>query len=616
MGKILRVDLTNNKISTDSLNEDLARKFFGGRCLGAKLLFDEIPAKIDPLGPENVLIFSTGPLTGSGVPSGNRYAIITKSPQTGFFLDTYAGGHFGSEIKFAGYDFIIISGRSEKPVYLVIDDDNIDIKDASKIWGLDCWSAETALKKDFGDESARVAVIGPAGEKLVNYALVSNEHHQCGRGGAGAVMGSKKVKGVVIRGSRGVKVANPKGLLHYLENEIHLILTEGPMAELVKGIKYYTPGSVEEHNEMGLLPTYNFRQGVFDRVEKISGHYMRDRIVAKDKACFSCNTPCNKFSVIKEGQYAGGMVVGPDYETLAMLGSNIGFDNVEAVAHANIICDKLGIDTISTGNVIGFITECFEKRIVTKEDVDGLDLEFGNERAVMSLLKKIGQRQGIGDILSKGVLQISKKIGKESGRFAMQVKGMEYPGYVPAASPAFALEYAVTDRGGCHRRAWPVFAEKSAGAPYTTEGRAKVIKDLFDKRLPLHSAIVCDLFFGWSGSGWEEFKQMINFVMDVEMDDAGLQLIAERGFTIARAFNVREGATREDDILDYRTMTEEQPIGPAQGKNVTKEMLNEMLDEYYQLRGWDIKTGIPTRETLMRLGISDVAIALGDKVVE
>ncbi|MEM2921761.1 MAG: aldehyde ferredoxin oxidoreductase C-terminal domain-containing protein, partial [Candidatus Bathyarchaeia archaeon] len=366
------------------------------------------------------------------------------------------------------------------------------------------------------------------------------------------------------------------------------------------------PGSVEEHNEMGLLPTYNFKQGQFERIDKITGHYMRDRIVATDKACFSCNTPCNKFSIIREGKYAGGKVVGPEYETISMLGSNIGLDTIEAVANANIICDKLGIDTISAGNVLGFTAECLEKGLITQRDLDGVDLRFGSDEAVMNLLEKIGNREGAGELLAQGVRAMAKVIGKGSEKFAMQVKGLEYPGYVPAASPAFALEYAVTDRGGCHRRAWPVFAEKSAGAAYTTEGRAKLIKELFDKRLVLHSAIFCDLFFGWSGSGWEEFKNMVKLVMGIEMTDESLQLIAERGFAASRAFNVREGATRADDILDFRTMNEKQPIGPAKGKNVTREMLDEMLDEYYRLRGWDVETGIPAKEILSRLGIGDL----------
>lgn len=272
----------------------------------------------------------------------------------------------------------------------------------------------------------------------------------------------------------------------------------------------------------------------------------------------------------------------------------------------NILCDKLGLDTISTGNVIGFAIECFEKGLITVRDTDGLKLKFGDAEVVLRLIHKIAAREGIGELLAMGVKRAAEKIGKGSERFAMHVKAMEYPGYQPGASPAFALEYAVTDRGGCHRRAWPVFAEKEAGKPYTTEGRAKLIKRLFDERLPLHSGIVCDLFFGWCGLDSQDFIKMIQFVTGRELTEKDLQRLAERGFAITRAFNVREGAGRKDDVLAPRTMEEPQPVGPAKGKMVSKEMLEEMLDEYYSLRGWN-KRGIPKKSTLEALGLGEIA---------
>lgn len=605
-GSILRVDLTRGKVVKKRLEKYLT-KFLGGRCLAAKLLFDELSPHIDPLGPDNKLIFVTGPLTGAGVPSGNRYIIATKSPQTGLFLDSHAGGHFGPEIKYAGFDFIIIEGAAKEPSYLSIDNDKVEIKRCPSIWGLDCWEAEKALKEELGDETARAAVIGPAGEHLVNFSLVSNDYfHQCGRGGAGAVMGSKKLKGIVVRGDKGIKLADPDGLLEYLEGELDWKLREGPSADLVKNIKYDTPGTVEICQELGLLPTYNFRQGQFEKACEIGGHAMRERIVAADKACYSCITPCNKFSVISEGVYKNSKIGGPEYETIALLGSNLGVGSIEAIAYANVLCDKLGLDTISTGNVIGFAIECFEKGLITTQDTNGLELRFGDPEVVLKLISKIAVREGIGELLAMGVKRAAEKIGRGSERFAMHVKAMEYPGYQPGASPAFALEYAVTDRGGCHRRAWPVFAEKEAGKPYTTEGRAKLIKRLFDERLPLHSGIVCDLFFGWCGLNSQDFIKMVRFVTGRELTGEDLQILAERGFAIARAFNVREGVDRKDDMLAPRTMEEPQPIGPAKGKKVSKEMLEEMLDEYYSLRGWD-KRGIPKRSTLEALGLNEIA---------
>jgi aldehyde:ferredoxin oxidoreductase len=419
-------------------------------------------------------------------------------------------------------------------------------------------------------------------------------------------MGSKKLKGIVIRGSKGVKVADPEGLINFLKTEMDWMLREGPSASLVKDIKYYTPGSVEGCQELGLLPTYNFQRGQFEHYKTIGGHYMRERMVVKDKACFSCNTPCNKYSVIKEGKYVGGRIGGPEYETLALLGSNTGIDNAEAVAQANILCDRLGVDTISVGNVIAFIMECRSRNLVSKEMLNGLDPRFGDEDSVMKLIEKIAKREGIGDLLARGVKYVAQKIGKGSERFAMHVKGMEYPGYVAAASPAFALQYAVTDRGGCHRRAWPVYAEASAGAPYTTEGRAQLIKKLFDERIPLHCGICCDLFFGWCGAGWDEFLKLTKYVTGLELDKNYLQTLAERCFALTRAFNVREGARRSDDTAPPRTMEEAQPTGPAQGRKVTREMMDRMLNEYYELRGWDLETGVPKGETLDKLGLQDV----------
>ncbi|MEM3704122.1 MAG: aldehyde ferredoxin oxidoreductase C-terminal domain-containing protein, partial [Candidatus Bathyarchaeia archaeon] len=325
-----------------------------------------------------------------------------------------------------------------------------------------------------------------------------------------------------------------------------------------------------------------------------------------DKSCYSCNTPCTKFSVVKEGVYQGLSIVGPEYETNAMLGSNVGNSKLELIIKANEICDRLGLDTISAGNVIGFAMECYEKGILTKENCDGLELSFGNMDAAFKLMHKIAYREGIGDILAEGVRYAAQKFNKGSEKFAMHVKGMEYPAYEPRGSPAFALLYAIADRGACHRRGWPVIIESKKYKPGTIEGRPKLVKELYDNRTILHCIGVCDMPYNAAGIDHSDIAQILSAVTGWNITVEELSTVAERVASLIKAFNVREGARRTDDALAWRTMHEPLPSGPTKGQFISEEMLNLMLDEYYQLRGWDKATGIPLPETLARLGLEDV----------
>lgn len=494
MGTILRIDLTTRTVKKQQLDVALSRKYIGGRGLGARILFDDVGPGTEPFSQDNELIVCTGPVTGCLVPGANRFVIVTKSPETGFFLDTYAGGNFGPELKFAGYDAAVIRGRAEAPVYVYINDNEVDIRDASHLWGKDCWETEDVLKKELGHR-VRAAVIGPAGEKLVKYAVVSTDYfHQCGRGGAGAVMGSKNLKGIAVLGTKPIDISSPDELIAFVSTEIEEKFMSGPSAETVRcRMKYGTPLTMNFTQEIGILPTRNFTAGQFEKSDQIDGHAMREKIVVSDKSCYSCSIACRKYSVVRSGRFKGSKLVGPEYETNAMLGSNLGIDDVSAILEANVMCDRLGIDTISVGNIIGFAIECYQKGILTKKETDGLDLRFGNVDSVLNMISKIASREGLGTILAEGAAAAAKKFGRGSERFVLSVKRMEYPAYEPRGSPAFALAYAITDRGACHRRAWPTTVETKSLKPFTSEGRAALVKKLYDDRIPLHCGVVCDV---------------------------------------------------------------------------------------------------------------------------
>lgn len=610
-GKILRVNLSKRKVKKQPVTSKLAKKFIGGKGIATKILFDEVEPNVDPLGPKNKLIFGTGPVTGCPVPAANRLVIITKSPLTGLFLDTYAGGHFAPELKFAGFDFVVIEGRSKQPVYTYIEDEHVIIKEASHLWGRDCWETEKILKDEIGGE-AKVACIGPAGEKAVNFALVSHDYfHQCGRGGAGAVMGSKNLKAIAVSGSKGIRIHKYDELMKFVANEIEYKFSKGPLTNTVRDrMQFGTPLTMDFTQQLGILPTYNFKKGCFEKYEEINCYRLRRDFIVSDKSCYSCNTPCCKFSIVKFGKYGGVKLVGPEYETLALLGSNLGIDKLDSIIKANELCDRLGVDTISVGNVIGFAMGCYEKKILTKEEVDGIDLEFGNDEAVMRMISKIAYREGIGSILADGVRVAAEKIGKGSKEFAMHSKGMEYPAYEPRGSPAFALLYAITERGACHRRAWPVIAEMKLESN-TIKSRAKLVKDLYDARIVLHCGLVCDFPYNISGINTEDFTKMLSYVTGWQVTLDQMYTLAERVASLTRAFNIREGTSRKNDILATRTMKKQLPNGPSKGKLISKQMLDSMLDEYYKMRGWDEKTGIPLKECLEKLGLSDVAHRIG-----
>ena len=607
-GRILRVNLTKKVSTVESLNYTEARRFVGGRGLAAKMLFDELSPGTDPLGSENKLIFATGPVTGTMAPGSSRYMIVTKSPETNLFLDTYAGGHFPAEMKYAGYDHIIIEGAAEKPTYLWIDNDNVELRDASHLWGQLSSEAESNLKQEVNDDTTRVAVIGPGGENLSNLAIVQNDYwHRCGRGGAGAVMGSKKLKAVVIRGSQGVRTADHQTLMDYILTTWEDKITKGTMAKVAEGLMMYgTRSGIPGMNAANVLATRNFQEGQFRNRDKANFlPAMRSLLGFRDTSCTCCSLACCKFSKIKSGPYAGTKGGSLQQETHTLMTSNLEIDSEEFSVAANDLCDNLGIDTMGAGTIIGFAMECYERGLLSKKDLGGIDLRFGNQDAVLKLLPMIAHRQGIGDLLAQGIRIASEKIGHGSEDFAMHGKGLASPAYKPGiASPANALAYAIADRGACHRRARPHVKEQGL-PPFSIEGRPQLVKDLYDERIPWHCALSCDFPTYVSGLDFKEAAFILSIVTGWDFTEEEMHTLANRVASLVRAFNCREGATRADDTLAPRSFRVE-TAGPATGKVLTRKMLNTMLDEYYALRGWD-KEGVPTTETLKKLGMVDVA---------
>ena len=601
-GKLLEVDLTSGKTKDLPVPDGMMEKYLGGRGLGARLLFDLLPPGTHPLSPENVLIFLTGPLTGSTVTGTSKFVVVTKSPLTQGWCDSYSSGRIALELKKAGYDGMVIRGRSNDPCYLKIDGSGVEIRGADSLWGKDSFETERILKEMEKNPSAGVSSIGPAGEKLGKFACINSDlYRQAGRGGVGAVMGSKKLKAIVVRGTKGPDLHDRKKLIE-LNRETYRRSRKSQVAEA--RMKYGTPLTLNITHAGGILPTKNFQFGTWEKalgkIDSVGVH----RSLKSHKACISCLVPCSLITEVREGRYQGISVEGPEYETLGMFGSNLLIDSLPIIIRANILCDRLGLDTISTGNVIGFAMECFERGLISAKETEGLEIRFGDAEASLAAIEMIAQREGFGDLLAEGVKAASERIGKDSARFAMHVKGLEFPAYEPRGAFGSGLSYAVSPRGACHRRAWPPAMEILGGyPPYTVEGKAEMIKDLYDQNCVLHSLLVCDMPAKFIPLSLEDYANYFQAVTGEAISVADFLNIADRIETLIRMFNLREGFTRKDDTLPYRTLAEPLPDGPAKGRFIGEENLNRMIDDYYACRGWDSK-GVPTEATLRKVGLS------------
>jgi len=597
-GKLLEIDLTSGKTKNAPISDEMVETYLGGRGLGARLLFDRLPAKTDPLSPENVLIFLTGPLTATMVPGSSKFVVITKSPLTHGWCDSYSSGRISVELKKAGYDGMVIRGKSNHPCYLRIDDKGVEIREANLFWGRDSFETEKRLRESERDAPVGVSSIGPAGEKLSRFACINSDlYRQAGRGGVGAVMGSKNLKAIVVKGKRAVGLHDRKRVIE-LNRENYQRAKKSVVAQA--RMKYGTPLTLNITHTGGILPTKNFQFGTWEKaLEKIDSVGVHKSLISH-KACLSCFTHCSMITRVSEGKYKGSELEGPEYETLGMFGSNQLIDDLPTIIQANILCDKLGLDTISAGNVIGFIMECFERDLISPGETEGVEIRFGDREASLAAIEMMAYRQGFGDILAEGVKVISERIGKESDQFAMHVKGMEFPAYEPRGAFGAALSYAVSPRGACHRRAWPPAKEILGNyPPYTVEGKAEMVKGLYDENCILHSLLVCDMPAKFIPLSHDDYSKYFEAVTGMPVSKEDFRVIADRIETLIKMFNVREGFARKDDALPYRTLHEPLPDGPAKGQFIGEENLNRMLDEYYALRGWD-RLGIPREETLKK----------------
>jgi len=602
MGKILRVDLENESYGVEPLDDKVAFLLLGGKGLGIWLLYKSTRAHLDPLSPENPVIFATGPLTGTLAPN-SRFCLVSKSPATGAVDDSYCGGFFGPELKFAGYDALLVLGRCDNPIVLVVDDGNVRFESADEVWGKSTFETEGILKKKLGKDF-KIVEIGPAGERCSPIAGAFSEGRSAGRGGIGAVMGSKKLKAVVVRGRHPVRVYDPKNF----EKMTWIAYRALRMNEVtVRSLpEYGTANILLTINETGALPTRNFKTGRFQGADRISGEALRERLWKKDFACsMGCTIKCSKIASVETKPYIGTVIDGPDYETVFALGSNCGVDDVEAVSYANYLCDLYGIDTISTGNIIGFVMELYEKGIVGRRELEGIDATWGSSEALINLVKKIGEGEGIGVALQSGVRKLGQKYeGSES--FAMHVKGLEMPAYEPRAAQGMGLCYAVSERGACHLRAYTAGAELlgyGGGADPRAYDRAKVqlAVDRQDEKAVVDSSVLC--FFTLFGMRLKELYQMVVPCTGFNYKDVSeLKRLGARVITLARLFNVREGFGRKDDTLPERSLTEPLTEGASAGQVVH---LEQMLNDFYELRGWG-SNGEPTKETVRELELDKI----------
>jgi len=603
-GKILYVDLTTGRTRTEKLSEDDAKKYVGGIGLGMKLYLSNSKAGVNPLSSENPLVLALGPVSGTMFPTGgNGHAFISKSPETGGVGEAVSHGTFGAELKRAGYDAVILTGKAEKPVYLWIDDDAIQLLDASNVWGKSPFETEDAIKGEIGDYYVRVASIGLAGEKQSKIACIINEKTRAaGRTGLGAVMGSKNLKAIAVRGTNDIVVAKPEEFIEMVK-EFHERM-KGPAAQKYRTLG--TAGNLLIQNSLYCLPTRNGNNAYFENAERVSGEALNDRYIAKIIACNSCAMRCEHEAVVHEGPYKGTLAR-MEYDNIWALGPNCGVDKLDAIIKAAELCNYYGLDATSTGVAISFLMDCHENGILSHEELDGIDAHFGNADALVQLVEKIGKREGIGDILADGVKVAAEKIGKNSIQLAQQIKGLEVPGYDLRCLKTTALSFAVSFRGADHNRsgAYSMELKGKVDRLKAEKGRGKLVKDAEDIYVLIDSLIICKNAKGTLYKKIEEMAKLYNLVTGIEMTAEQLGIAAERISTLAKLINIREGFSRKDDTLPWKVMN--QPIteeGPVKGAVVTQEELDLLLDDYYQARGWNAD-GIPTKDTLQKLGLQD-----------
>ena len=593
IGQILRVNLTDATIKKEKLDPVLRRNYIGARGLGSKLFMDEVDPQVDPLSPENKIVFMTGPLTGTLAASGGRYNVVTRGPLNGTIAASNSGGSFGPELKYAGYDGIIFEGKAEKPVYLWINNAEVELRSAEELWGRNV-PETTDMIKQATHEEAKVACIGPAGEKLVKFACIMNEYNRAaGRSGVGAVMGSKNLKALAVRGTGGIKVADRQGFMQAITDarnklKAHPVTGAGLAA-------YGTNVLVNILNEHGGLPVKNFSEAaVFAKAENVSGEYQAEHCLVRNKGCFGCSIGCGRVSR-NRGKYKG-IGEGPEYEATWGLGPNLFIDDFEAISKANFLCNELGLDPISLAGTLACATEMMEKGFIPWEKAD---LRWGDADMLVEMTIKTAYREGFGDELAEGSYRLAEKYGHPE--FSMSVKKQELPAYDPRGQQGIGLNYATSNRGGCHVRGYMTSPEvlgiPEKVDPDSTEGKAALLKIFQDLTALVDSAGIC--LFTTFGQGLPEIAEQLRQATGLDLSDEEFLLAGERIWNLERSFNLLAGISSKDDTLPPRLLREPMKGGPHQGNVVRLEL---MLPEYYALRGWD-QAGVPTAEKLQELSL-------------
>ena len=622
-GRILHIDLTTRTVRTERKPEDWYRMYIGGVSMASRLCWENIEVGCDPLSPGNPICIGNGLFAGTPVPVGGKYGIASKSPVTGFIGDSLSGSWFTVALKRAGWDGVVVHGASDEWVHVFIDDDRVEFRDASPLMGLGALETEDAVCSLIGDDQVRSATIGQAGENLVLLANVTNDGRQAGRTGHGAVWGSKKLKALSVRGTRGVAVADPAELMRLSYDIVQT--AQGPHTEKYRVLG--TVANVLSMNRLGLLPTRNYQEGVFEDAETVSGEHMHEYHHVKTVACAGCPIACEQMARAKDGPYAG-TIAGVEYESLYALGSNCGLKDMRDVIKAVEICDQGGMDTMSTGVTISWAMEGFERGVFTKEDFkstkypEGFEPYFGNGEAVVALAEMIRDREGIGDLLALGTKQASAKLDAERGtetyKWAMHIKGLELPGYDARGLKTFALGLATVTRGACHNRSAAYDPDISGEVDRFSvdETRGTLAKGTEEYAAVYDALPLCKFirrcFTGKAdrAGAWPAIANLINAATGWDFDYDAVDLIGERACTIKKAFNIREGWTREDDHLPYRWVHEAMKEGPSAGHMVSDEELEYMKDLYYEAKGWT-KEGLIPKERLIALGMDDVAEEIG-----
>lgn len=627
-GTVLYVDLSKGKVRKEPLDEDMIQTYLGMRGITSKMLWDRVRG-VDALSPQNILAFATGPLTGVAL-TGGRALVAAKSPLTGLLGYANFGGHWGPALKYAGYDLLVIEGKAKKPVYLFIDDDRVEIKDASAIWGKDTREAIEGIRAEVGDPDLQVQAIGPAGEHLVRYAcVISYDGHAGGRTGMGAVMGSKNLKAVAVRGTGALSVAKPDDyrklvteIMAHLKND----MVSGEVAPQLG-----TTVLLNIVNETGALGTRNFQSGYFDKAHEISGETMKENYTPPDRgrACFLCPIACDRYTYIKEGEFAGTWCAGgPEYATLTNQGARLGNANLASIIKANEMCNKLGLDTYSTGGVLSFVFELYQRGLIGKEETDGLDLQWGDYHTQLDLIRKIAFRDGFGDLLAEGVRRIADKVGKDAYRYAIEVKGMEYPSKDARGDKMYGLCCSTSNRGADHLyslsefpatvemdKVKEMFGTEKAVDPHLPDGKGKVVA-FFEEGCTFTDLLgICKLVYvtyvaslGELIYRREVLPRLYEAITGRSLTFQELLDAARRVTALERAYNIREeGTGRKDDYPPHRFLNEPMPDGPAKGRVFEAE---EMLDEYYEAKGYERKSGWPYAETLKELGLTYVVSEL------